>query len=166
MTAYVFPDGYFGLPTGEQLNSLASVQTFSMPLTLAQMTSLFTDPITLLPPPGEGFAYVIMSSCYQNVHGTGSFTSTDSGPGLYYGLPSLQSGNNVADGGAGVSPFVPEDVIIQPPILPVIDNFGGFQSTTSWIDNAPIVLANVSANMTGGAGSHGRITILYYVIAV
>jgi hypothetical protein len=144
---------------GFALAPVGTVLFSTTELTNAQLLSLFTSPVTILPPPGAGFAYIIISSVYLN-KGTNGFTSSDNGPGLYYGVPSLHSKANVADGGSSANGFTSNQQIIQPAPISTSAN----QTPQTWADNAPIVLANATANMTGGVGSTGVINFLYYIV--
>jgi hypothetical protein len=135
-------------------------------LSHSQLTHLFTSPITVLPKPGPGLAYVIISSVYQlNYGGVNSFVSTDSGPGLYYGVAN--DNQTYADGANGQSVFsVTQDQILQAPTLMTnAGNHFGINLTAD-INNAAIILANINANMTAGTGNTGRLAVLYYVMPV
>lgn len=133
----------------------------SVSLSTAQLLTLHSNPITIVPAPGAGKAIIVLSSLYQEFAGTDPFASPDNGPGLYYG-----TNRDFANADLAQIPFLPEGCIYQaPPVTTNLNGSPGYFGVRSFMDNAAVVLANPSTNMTGGAGATGKITVLYYIVS-
>lgn len=139
----------------------ASIAIASVSLSTAQLLALHSNPVTIVPAPGPGKAIIVISSLYQEFIGSAPFVTSDSGPSLYYG-----ANRDFGNADFASSPFNAEGCIyVAPSLMTNTTPRPGNDSITSFMDNAAIVLANVSRNMTGGAGATGKITVLYYIVS-
>lgn len=156
----------FAMATGGQGVSVGDVADFvggggasvvkivRVALTSAQLLSLNSSPMEILPSPGPGqYVYVIASS-YELTFGTTAYSSNDTGPGLYY-APSSQG--LPADNAVGARAFSGSGSIVSANVGVVAN------ATPDSIDNAAILLMNPTDDMTDGDGT-GSLTVLYSVI--
>jgi hypothetical protein len=142
-------------PGGIPIGGSAVLSTGKISLTTAQLLSLNTSPVTIIPAPGASkYIYVVMSS-YELIFGTTPFVLNDGdqGPGLFYGSISGFTADNASGSGA----FSASESCIS------TGTSGYTTSPTTSFENLPVILANGIADMTDGDGI-GTMTVIYTVI--
>jgi hypothetical protein len=131
--------------------------TGKISLTTAQLLSLNTSPVTIIPAPGPGKCIMVILSVYELIFGTTPFVlnNGDQGPGLYYGSTSGYTADNASGNGAfsGSSNTISTGNDVYSPL------------PTSGFENLPIILGSSFANMTGGDGT-GTINVLYWIVTL
>jgi hypothetical protein len=127
-------------------------------ITNAQLLALFTTPITIVPAPGVGKALVFEGAALWYVYGSAAFTV---GSASYFAIkPTNASGT--AWGGVAPTGFVDQTSSQVRFMRPY--NAASGESGVTPVDNAPLVLHQLTANLTGGTGGVLRIRVLYRVI--
>lgn len=128
-------------------------------LSSAQLLALHSAPVTVIPAPGVGKYIQVISASYELIFGTLQYTSSDSGPALYY---APLSGNHPADGAAAASAFAgaASGVLVTGGAAAL-----GLAVATSVVANAAVVLGNESTNMSAGNGT-GTLTVIYAIVSL
>lgn len=144
------------------VSEISPVRLCTRALSNAEIRHLHSSPIQMLPAPGVGLAYILISSVYQNVKVGASISST--GPGLFY---SVAVSDHQADGADGESPMAADDILFAAWSNMTNSNPNGFGQTsaTMFAHNASIVLGCTDSDPSAGGG-YGRVSFLYYVIPV
>jgi len=136
-------------------------RTVAGTLTLAQMQTLYTTPVQVLPPLNTGFMYVVDNMVLEAEYGTAAFT----GGGNIY----LQYGTTPA-GTTPASANVAAAFLTGLSANSVISATGSINSTTglavSVVNGAAITLTNAAAVFAVGTGGSAAYTVYYKVVPV
>jgi hypothetical protein len=135
------------------------IQVATITLSSAQILAAAVTPVPVLPAPGAGKFYIVISDIYEYIFGTVQYSGGSGG--LFYGTAM---NNQAADfGDEGVFGSAVSSIYIGSSLTAL-----GVQPT-SVQDNVPLVfginLQNGQSPYVGGDGT-GVITVLYYVLTL
>jgi hypothetical protein len=152
-TKAFYGDGTFKTPAG------GPVQSVTVSLSSAQLLALHTSPVTIVPAPGTGNVVVPLAWALAYTYGSTTYVSSDSGP--------ILSWNNTTSPEA--SSF---DITLNFLLTQTSSQFGfvsglesGNTGAPSAFNNQPLLLGNVTSNMTTGNGT-AKLTVWYSILVL